>query len=193
MPAQLPVAFTPVVCCCRELLVPGSSSLGLVGDANLNLQPGEPLKELNRRLSEHAARSLIVCFFDVDQVAAQYGRLHWTDPRMFFASRLPLSPGAFSSVCAGAIANSIDSISRITQRCLCTDLDNTLWGGILAKDGPDADCDRRCIFRGIAFWSISAILSGLRRVVFCWQSSQRTTKRMSRRPFNFGSQTWRLA
>lgn len=118
------------------VVVPNSSSLGLVGDANLKYSLVNTLKELNRRLAETCNAISDCVFFDIDHVAAQYGRLHWADPRMFFASRLPLSPGAFR-VFAQGLMRTASVLFRAPRKVLCTDLDNTLWGGILGEDGPE--------------------------------------------------------
>ncbi len=119
----------------QGVVVPGSSSLGLVGDANLKYSLVNTVKELNRRLAETCSAISDCVFFDVDQVAAQYGRLHWADPRMFLASRLPLSPGAFRAFAQGLLRTA-SVLFRAPRKVLCTDLDNTLWGGILGEDGP---------------------------------------------------------
>jgi len=74
-------------------------------------------------------------FFDVDEVAARYGRIGWTDQRLFLSSRLPISTAAFGTYAAGLV-RTISSLFRTPRKVLCTDLDNTLWGGVLGEDGP---------------------------------------------------------
>src|SRR5215469_6541611 len=118
------------------VVAPGSSSLGLVGDANHELSLINAVRELNRRLAETCRRITDCAFFDLDQVAAQFGRRRWVDPRMFLASRVPLSPDAFG-VFAQALVRTISALFRAPRKVLCTDLDNTLWGGILGEDGPE--------------------------------------------------------
>ncbi len=116
-------------------VVPGFTSLGDVGDANLRYSLPSAVKELNRQLAE-TCRGISDCFFfDVDQVAGRFGKGAWRDSRLFLASRLPLSPGAFSSY-AQALARTIHVLFRAPRKVLCTDLDNTLWGGVLGEDGP---------------------------------------------------------
>ncbi len=116
-------------------VLPGGTSLGAAGEANSPYGLVNALREVNRRLAD-ACRSVTNCvFFDVDQVAAQFGRERWRDERMFLATRLPLSPGAFRPF-ARALMRSASAMFRPARKVLCTDLDNTLWGGVLGEDGP---------------------------------------------------------
>ncbi len=116
-------------------VVPDTTSLGHVGDANVRHSLVNTVKELNRRLAEICSNISDCIFFDVDQIAAQYGRERWRDTRMFLSSRLPLAPGAFRPFAHG-LMRSASAMFRAPRKVLCTDLDNTLWGGILGEDGP---------------------------------------------------------
>jgi FkbH-like protein len=75
-------------------------------------------------------------FFDVDRLAGRFGRRSWRDTRMFLASRLQVSPNAFGAYARGLV-RSFSALYRVPRKVLCTDLDNTLWGGILGEDGTD--------------------------------------------------------
>ena len=116
-------------------VVPDNSSMGAVGDANLRYSLVNAVKTLNRQLAELCATVSDCAFFDVDQLAAQYGRARWSDPRMFLANRLPFSPGAFGTLSRGLLRTA-SVLFRAPRKVLCTDLDNTLWGGVLGEDGP---------------------------------------------------------
>jgi FkbH-like protein len=118
------------------VVVPGSSSLGLVGDANVEHTIVSAVRELNRRLARICRTVPDCAFLDVDQIAAQFGRQRWIDARLFFSSRVPLSPDAFG-VFAQGLVRTLSAMFRAPRKVLCTDLDNTLWGGILGEDGPD--------------------------------------------------------
>ncbi len=116
-------------------VVPHKTSLGAVGDANVDASLPNAVKEFNRRLTK-ICRSIPDClFFDLDAVAADFGRERWRDTRMFLASRLPFSPGAFRPLAHGFIRTA-SAMFRQPRKVLCTDLDNTVWGGILGEDGP---------------------------------------------------------
>ncbi len=55
---------------------------------------------------------------------------------MFMASRLQVSPQTFGAYARGLV-RSFSTLYRAPRKVLCTDLDNTLWGGVLGEDGTD--------------------------------------------------------
>jgi predicted enzyme involved in methoxymalonyl-ACP biosynthesis len=115
--------------------VPESTSLGQVADGNLKSGLVNAVKDLNRRLLELCKTVSDCVFFDVDEAAARYGRAGWRDTRLFLASRLPISSGAFQTYAQGLVRTA-SVLFRAPRKVLCTDLDNTLWGGVLGEDGP---------------------------------------------------------
>jgi FkbH-like protein len=120
----------------QGLVVPDQSSLGDVGNANLSHSLPNAIIELNQRLAA-ICRSISDCvFFDADHLAARYGRARWRDARMFLASRLPVSAEFFSTYSRGLV-RAFSVMYRAPRKVLCTDLDNTLWGGVLGEDGPE--------------------------------------------------------
>jgi FkbH-like protein len=117
-------------------VVPDQTSLGDVGEANLPHSLTNAVYQLNQRLAA-LCRAISDCvFFDVDHLAARHGRANWRDARMFLASRLPLSPASFG-IYAGGLVRSFSPLFRAPRKVLCTDLDNTLWGGVLGEEGPE--------------------------------------------------------
>ena len=116
-------------------VVPDSTSLGPVGDGNLKLGLVNAVKELNRQLLMVCTTVSDCVFFDVDEIAARYGRANWRDSRLFLSSRLPVSAGAFETYARGLV-RTMSVLFRAPRKVLCTDLDNTLWGGVLGEDGP---------------------------------------------------------
>ena len=120
----------------QGLLVPDVTSLGDAGDANLAHSLPNAVQQLNQRLAA-LCRSVSDCvFFDVDRLAARHGRARWRDGRMFLASRLPVS-SEFFAVYTRGLVRAFSAIFRAPRKVLCTDLDNTLWGGVLGEDGPE--------------------------------------------------------
>jgi len=117
-------------------VLPEHTSLGAVGDANLRYSLPNTVGELNRRLAGLCNTIPDCVFFDVDRVAARHGRDTWRDMRLFLASRLPVAMGSFSGFCH-ALVRSFSVLFRAPRKVLCTDLDNTLWGGVLGEDGPN--------------------------------------------------------
>jgi FkbH-like protein len=115
-------------------VVPDSTSLGPVGDGNLKYSLVNVVKELNRQMLALCTTVSDCVFFDVDEIAARYGRANWRDTRLFLASRLPISAGAFGTYARGLV-RTMSVLFRAPRKVLCTDLDNTLWGGVLGEDG----------------------------------------------------------
>ena len=120
----------------QGLVIPDISSLGDVGDANLASSLPKAVQLLNQKLATLCASISDCVFFDVDRLAARYGRARWRDPRMFLASRLPVSSEFFRAYSRGLV-RSFSTLFRAPRKVLCTDLDNTLWGGVLGEDGPE--------------------------------------------------------
>ncbi len=125
-------------------VAPDSTSLGQVGDGNLKYGLVNSVKQLNRKLLDVCNTVPDCVFFDVDEIAARYGRASWRDTRHFLASRLPVATAAFEAYTRGLV-RTFSALFRAPRKVLCTDLDNTLWGGVLGEDGP------RGIVTGSAF------------------------------------------
>jgi FkbH-like protein len=116
--------------------VPDLTSLGDIGNANLPFSLPNAVQLLNQRLAA-LCRTISDCiFFDVDHVAARHGRARWRDTRMFLASRLAVSAEAFGIYASGLI-RTLSALYQAPRKVLCTDLDNTLWGGVLGEEGPE--------------------------------------------------------
>jgi FkbH-like protein len=120
----------------QGLVVPDQTSLGDVGNANLARSLPNAILQLNQRLAA-ICRSISDCvFFDADHLAARHGRARWRDARMFLASRLPVSSEFFATYSRGLV-RAFSVMFRAPRKVLCTDLDNTLWGGVLGEEGAE--------------------------------------------------------
>jgi FkbH-like protein len=120
----------------QGIVVPDATSLGDVGEANLPHSLSNAVRALNQRLAA-LCRTISDCvFFDVDRLAARAGRSHWRDTRMFLASRLPVASSSFGTYARGLV-RSFSALFLAPRKVLCTDLDNTLWGGVLGEEGPE--------------------------------------------------------
>ena len=117
-------------------VVPDQTSLGDVGDANLPHSLTNAVQQLNQRLAALCGTISDCVFFDVDHLAARHGRANWRDTRMFLASRLSISAASFGAYSRGLV-RSFSALFRAPRKVLCTDLDNTLWGGVLGEEGPE--------------------------------------------------------
>lgn len=146
----------------QGVVVPDITSLGDVGDANLASSLPKAIQQLNLKLAALCASISDCVFFDVDHLAARHGRSRWRDNRMYLASRLPVA-SEFFRVYSRGLVRSFSTLFRAPRKILCTDLDNTLWGGVLGEDGPDG------IATGTAFPGI------------CYLEYQKYLKRLSAR------------
>jgi FkbH-like protein len=116
-------------------VIPDTTPLGDVGDANLPRSLTNAVRQLNQRLATLCGTISDCVFFDVDHLAARKGRANWRDARMFLASRLPVASASFGTYSRGLV-RSFSALFRAPRKVLCTDLDNTLWGGVLGEEGP---------------------------------------------------------
>ena len=91
--------------------------------------------ELNRRLA--AAAGSRVHIVDTEAVASTYGLERWWDDRYWFHAKQAFALGALPTLAREIVAVMQASVGR-SRRCLVTDLDNTLWGGVVGDDGVGA-------------------------------------------------------
>jgi FkbH-like protein len=120
----------------QGLVVPDCTSLGDVGEANLPHSLTNAMQGLNRGLAALCGSIADCVFFDVDRLAARAGRARWRDARMFLASRLAVAAEWFGTYARGLV-RTFSTMFRAPRKVLCTDLDETLWGGVLGEDGPE--------------------------------------------------------
>jgi FkbH-like protein len=116
--------------------LPNQPVLGDLADANLAAGEGRAVASINSAMAQACRKIGDAVYFDQDHLAARYGREAWRDRRMFKASRLAVSPQFFRPYAEG-LARAIRALYFPPRKVLCTDLDNTLWGGIVGEDGPD--------------------------------------------------------
>ena len=75
-----------------------------------------------------------VSLLDMDFLASVYGRRKWHDSRFWYHSKHAFALDATGLV-AQQLAKTIGAIKGTAKKCLVLDLDNTLWGGVIADDG----------------------------------------------------------
>jgi len=90
------------------------------------------LRRYNARLAGAASPGVVV--FDLDHVAAHYGKRRWNEARYWFHSRHAFDLDA-SGIVAHAASRLIAGACGLAKKCLVLDLDNTLWGGVVGDDG----------------------------------------------------------
>jgi len=72
--------------------------------------------------------------FDVARLAETVGLAHWHSPSEWNLAKLPFSQ-AFLPVYSDYVCRVLAAMRGLSRRCLVVDLDNTLWGGVIADDG----------------------------------------------------------
>lgn len=86
-------------------------------------------QQIRRDLPKGAA------FVDLDAISARYGKSVFYDRRRYFWTKQPLSEEG-TGLLAKHIATAIRLLKGTVYKVLATDLDNTLWGGVVAETGP---------------------------------------------------------
>jgi predicted enzyme involved in methoxymalonyl-ACP biosynthesis len=71
---------------------------------------------------------------DVCELATRIGLNNWYDPRLYHHGKIGFNPQYLFDYCRIFI-RLYRAVTGSTKKCLVTDLDNTLWGGIIGDDG----------------------------------------------------------
>lgn len=75
-----------------------------------------------------------VLIADTESLAAYHGKRQWLDERLWCQAKQALSP-SFLPTLAKNVSDVILLERGVAIKCVVLDLDNTLWGGVLADDG----------------------------------------------------------
>lgn len=94
------------------------------------------IQEINRNLRRAAAGHAGVYVLDYDALVARHGRAQWHDERKWFTARMPVAAQNMIHL-ANEWLRILHPLCGKTCKVLVTDLDNTLWGGVLGEDGVD--------------------------------------------------------
>ena len=87
---------------------------------------------LNARLGEEAGS--MVSLVDCERLSALFGKQRWCDPRYWHMAKQAVALDALPLL-ARHTAAVIGASLGLSRKCLVLDLDNTLWGGVIAEDG----------------------------------------------------------
>ena len=118
------------------------------------------IDRLNARLSEIALRHANVYVFDYAESVRDFGRGGWFDLVKNHHTRTAIAARALPDL-AAELSAFIDAMTRPRYKVLAIDLDNTLWGGVVGEDGPDA-LQLSGDYPGNAFADFQAFLVNLR-------------------------------
>lgn len=89
-------------------------------------------KRVNLELGLNAPACVRIC--DCEFLAHRLGGLNARDSRAWFESKQPGSPALLAELAREA-SHLVASLARPPKKVLVLDLDNTLWGGVVAEDG----------------------------------------------------------
>lgn len=116
----------------HSFVAPNENPLGVIDYAH-QAGRGAIVRELNEFLVDLRNTREGVQILDCNAVARRSGQA-WHDVRYWYRARAPLGPEAQREL-ATEYVKFTRAISGRTKKVVVTDLDNTLWGGILGEDG----------------------------------------------------------
>jgi FkbH-like protein len=94
------------------------------------------LRLCNLELSRLAREAGDFHVFDLAALQSSAGRAALFDPKLYFTSKFALAPGILPVV-ARDLVKMLAAPKGVFLKCVILDLDNTLWGGVVAEDGLD--------------------------------------------------------
>jgi len=95
------------------------------------------LRKLNQMCGESvAAQYSNVYPVALSDVQRELGNTQFFDPRMWYLAKMAVKTEALPAV-AARVLDTVLAINGNIKKCVITDLDNTLWGGVIGDDGLD--------------------------------------------------------
>jgi FkbH-like protein len=92
----------------------------------------ELLRTFNTRLAAAAGDDVLVV--DCDRIAGAFGKTSWFDDRYYHLAKQAVALDALPEL-ARHTAAVLAGAEGLSSKCVVLDLDNTLWGGVIAEDG----------------------------------------------------------
>jgi FkbH-like protein len=94
------------------------------------------IQKINDEIRHIATRYTGVYLLDYDAMIARHGRARWYDERKWLTVRMPIAADHLKDL-ADEWLRFIHPLVGKTCKALVTDLDNTLWGGVIGEDGVE--------------------------------------------------------
>lgn len=138
---------------------PMDSADGIL-DAQRNGGQLEAIRTVNVELGNLARRYKDIYILDYDAVVARFGRERWADERMWTTVKLPMSPLALVPLADHWLQYICPALGRVCK-VLVTDLDNTLWHGVVGEDGLEG-IQARSDYLATAYLDVQRALLTLR-------------------------------
>jgi FkbH-like protein len=92
------------------------------------------VQQINQELRGIASDHTGVYVLDYDALVARYGRTRWYDERKWLTMRMPIA-AEYLLPLANEWLRFLHPLTGKLCKVVVTDLDNTLWGGIVGEDG----------------------------------------------------------
>ncbi len=124
-------ASTPIIV--QNFMVP-PLSISRAFDWSTDMGVRSNVFEMNRRLASGLREIPGVAILDYDDVTSRFGKGRWRDSRLFHTAKSPIDLRAMPHL-AAEIIHLVKALLIPRLKCIVTDLDNTLWGGIVGEDG----------------------------------------------------------
>ena len=119
----------------HTLEVPPLPSQGIL-DSQLKTGQVAAIQQINQKLRHLAGNHTGVYILDYDALVARYGRARWHDERKWLTMRMPIAADGLIHL-ANEWLRFIHPLTGKVCKALVTDLDNTLWGGVVGEDGME--------------------------------------------------------
>jgi FkbH-like protein len=94
------------------------------------------IQQINRELRRIAGEHKGVYILDYDALVARHGRIRWHDEHKWLTMRMPIAADNLMPL-ANEWLRFIHPLTGKVCKVLVTDLDNTLWGGVIGEDGME--------------------------------------------------------
>jgi FkbH-like protein len=168
------------VCIVQNLAPPAETLFGnLDGVLPGTLVSG--VREFNRGIAQSLSGSHDV-LFDVAGLAATVGLAEWYSPDQWNLAKLPFS-ATYLPLYGEHVARIIAALRGKSRRCLASDLDNTLWGGVIGDDGLEGIQIAQGDASGEAYLSVQRYLLELRQRGVVLAVSSKNNDETARSPF----------
>lgn len=103
-------------------------------DAQSETGQVEAVRRINRELARICRQHIGVYLLEYDDLIARHGRINWYDAGKWLTMRMPIAADCLIYL-AQEWTRFIQPLTGKICKALVTDLDNTLWGGVIGEDG----------------------------------------------------------
>lgn len=117
----------------HTLELPPNRSLGILDDQT-DWGQAAAIQQINHAMHAICREHRGVFVLDYGALIARHGYLRWHDERKWLTARMPINAGHLIHLAREWMRFLVPLAGR-SAKVLVTDLDNTLWGGVVGEDG----------------------------------------------------------